>query len=863
MREVLIRHYQEIFPFIAEGYTIICSTELSKRNLAVNYVRETGNPLLASSIISFDEFTNALFKMESPWRKVDSLDLAIFSEYFVQKYAESGKLKYFFRDNGFSELKASFPSFIVEAIKGLRDRDKRNGIGVTIDNLRSDLMLLEDEYLIYLENLELYDQSYLDVDDNFDFSRFCFLYPDSDVNMKTFINKHRIEDKNAVFIKAAIPTKENDIKLGLFKNEREELRSLMLKIRSLVDAGVPLNEIAITSSAVKRVRPYLEFEAKLFDIHLEFVQGEYISDHLFGKYLLSLSKIYNEGYLVSDLKSFFLDPGFDFPDKEKMRSFIHKALNYNVFGSQSRKEDMLLKLQTPDGFDYHYFRSRLDAIMSTKNPESFRRILIEFINRTLGEVPFSGDPVEKSAYGYSRNKLDEFVTRLSNDVLKEKYSLKKPLFSLFLDYINNSSYTRRRDNRRGINVYSLSQGNALIYKNHFVITLNEKESSLSIKEGAFLTEYERAGLNEIKLTNDIINTLLVGSDNLILSASVETYSGAELPVITLLDRKIDEKLDSQKDPYLVEDSKERGMITISPFQRNGFIEAEKISFKPPVNERIGKKKKDNSVLSYTSISLYSECHYKWALEKEYNLAKKETYDLKDSDNLEIGNVIHRVFSQYFLLKNVGKTPDIQKIYNREMEEWMNGRMFNGIDKNGDPLYRELHSGAFIPQKSFIKYIDQIHLHNVIEIAKELDDAVSWKSEKTIEKDIDGVKLKGIIDLEVTGKDGEVTVIDFKTGKPYSKPELEKHKLQFFIYSLLEKLDGKEVMSGKFAFTRKGSKNFKEAYSRKDEDALEAVRDGIKKVDEDIRGGNWSEVEDQNMCSGCEYKAICRKRMVVR
>lgn len=124
-----------------------------------------------------------------------------------------------------------------------------------------------------------------------------------------------------------------------------------------------------------------------------------------------------------------------------------------------------------------------------------------------------------------------------------------------------------------------------------------------------------------------------------------------------------------------------------------------------------------------------------------------------------------------------------------------------------------------------------------------------------------IRIGGYIDAFLEEKDTKKnTVIDWKTGKYYTKPEwIEKYLKQIQLYSYILRANGKEVNAGKLVYLEYAQehevdvseKSCEKVFNKHKETVLE-----IMKKEEFIH--KFQMTDDINECLRCEYSIFCKK-----
>lgn len=202
--------------------------------------------------------------------------------------------------------------------------------------------------------------------------------------------------------------------------------------------------------------------------------------------------------------------------------------------------------------------------------------------------------------------------------------------------------------------------------------------------------------------------------------------------------------------------------------------------------------------SYSQIETYLQCPYKWFV--SYLLGRRV---VSEAEALNLGTSVHETLEDYFNGVKQGKHISLAEAH--ELLE------FN-MDSNHIPYANEENK----------KMAEEQH-HNMIEglvegtsnLANFMKDKEVVACEKAFNLRIDlpfavlydgceyhSIYITGSIDFIVKDKNGNLHVIDFKSGKTLFKPKKLKENLQLKIYSLVvDQIYGRLPKSTQYYFTR--------------------------------------------------------------
>lgn len=845
---------KEIYKKLDGGLTVVLPTEESARAVAVSYASSQMRPVLADKCISFDTFSSLFYQEDNKKRPSDDLDRTVFSQWFIDSYCN--ELEYFYNKD-YPEMKEFLPSFVEKMLTDLPEA--LSGRFKLEKAIFHDLVLIKKHYIEFLERNNLYQLNFEEINKAVDTSSYYLVSPDA------FVKEIKLERKLSDVVLNKIKPYKINSDFIVYRQEKEEIRALFLKIRSIIDSSVSMDRIAISTSALERLRPYLDLESKLFAVPLQYVPGVDVLSTLPGAFLLDLSSIVSNGYQISDIKKFFLNPNMPFKDKRAMRDFVEKAVQFSIVASPSAKDDRYSRIYFDSDFSFRDFRYVLDKLFSETDSRKCQIHFQRLLTLLFGEERFIDNKDDNDVFGFVQDRFKVFLNTLSSNE-ENGYRVEKPVFSLFLKYLKSVKYVSK-DKSKGVRVYPFGEGATTPYDYHFLITLNENESKSLLKDAGFLSEYERSGIDDEDVTNGLLETYASFSANLYLSASRETYSSVSLPLVLLKERQIDAHLDS-RDSYIAENSEKRDVAEIYPIQKESYINALKSSLKDARRGSFSLPSTESDPwLSFTTVTDYEECHFKYALLNRFRLKNLPAYESVQYDAREIGTRMHSIMERFDRFAPCASPDCLDDFFEQEMRAWQDGKRFFFDENTKTERIENMPAGSAVPSDQVVMYIKKHFLSTMKKVASQIrqesniiDDGLELKYSSEFPEY--GFNLTGRIDKIARSKtSGEIVVYDYKTGRKYSKKDVEKKSLQFDIYKMLiEKNKKEDVEDGKYAFLKCGS--FLDGWPDGKEDFKSAL-DRLSLASDGIKDGLMEKTDDWNRCIGCEFKGICRRRMNIQ
>ncbi|MBN2016485.1 ATP-dependent helicase [Candidatus Dojkabacteria bacterium] len=256
----------------------------------------------------------------------------------------------------------------------------------------------------------------------------------------------------------------------------------------------------------------------------------------------------------------------------------------------------------------------------------------------------------------------------------------------------------------------------------------------------------------------------------------------------------------------------------------------------------------NMKLSVTALNNYLKCPYKFKLNNILRTPRaKPVY-------LSFGTAIHKALENYFKeFKKQKKAPQktllIQEYAKALKKELLTKEDYSTLLTRGQ------------------KVLDEYYKNNMNSFKEPLYNEYSFGFRKVY---LNNIPLSGKVDkIEWVDKDRKhVKVIDYKTGSPKSKGEIEgKTKTsdgdlfrQILFYKLLSSLDRNfnyEVVTGEFDFveSKGGRKAKKETYNYSI-DEIEDLKDIVRSNMEKIRNLEFERTKEYRHCQNCDFRNHC-------
>lgn len=647
---------EEIYSYFEKEGTLVFPTENTARYWISEYAREKKKSLRADKVISFDKFREKFIKKYKDLKESDSWSRLMFINDFLSKNEK--RLQYFFNTKYPESLERveSYLLSILTDIYSFEDMDK-----IKIYKLKNDIALIQEKYTEFLSINGYYEKTRerASLDNLTEELTVPYYVIASDINPS--FNELKKDLNNPEWLKEIHLKRENkDIVLNRYQNEKLELRDIFSRIAKLSREGTNGEDIIISTPDLQRLKPYIEREAYKYNIPLSYVNGDSLTETIPGIFLKQIQDVYNNGFSYSSLSSLLNNMTLPFQN-DKGKKLLDEMVGKNIFlgtedTSKINSEEVLRLI-----YSREYYKTLYRNIVAINTAEGFEKLRksIQSLSKFLfGEDGFENNEDHKNVFSTIIKHLADAEDR-ENEL---NIRLNKP-FQSFLKVIESEIYTPQ-SKKVGISVYKYDQDALLAHPYHFVFALNDRGTKKEEGRRRFLEEMEVDEENAIDLSNAIFNLYQNLSENVYLSTSLITYSGATLSPSYFIENDLvteavslsEKNINEINDSFQAEMKLLRGELTkIKPVrsQKTSFDTASKTARK--MMEKIDDFRNEGVVhplfsppisLSPNSIKTYKGCPFKYLIDKKYRVEEASDVPVL-TDNKIIGNVLHTTLEVFF------------------------------------------------------------------------------------------------------------------------------------------------------------------------------------------------------------------------
>lgn len=856
--------------------------------------------------ISWDQFKERAFNFNTDYKPVNDYIRALFLDNILSKNINTNLFKAIIRpefaDNSpiyASNFKKILPLlYKIEHTKGFLSRNKSR-----------DLERLYSLYKDFLERNHLYEPNYKEPVLKPKGRNFFIFFPEVIKDFESFrpLLEH---NSNISLISSALTKASGSPAITMFANSLLEIKWALLKIGTLLGGGVPPAAIVITAANLEELRPYLQEQARLYNIELDIHQGLPLLSYPGVNFLSQLKDVYISGMGVYELKALLGNSSVPWRNSENLKTLLDFGIRFNCLKnyfdakklvdvwqlnfkrlSRCKKVDFA-DLETVSSL-YKNLKSRIQAVSCASDFRELKKALTVFTRDLISEQFLSTE--EGSYYQFAVSLLDELI---ENGNYLDLTPALSP-FSLWLSFLQSKLYVKQLS-KKGIAVYPYRVSAGIFPEYHFIINASQSATEYLIRSYPFLTIDEESALE--KSDNDMTENLLelysASGKNVHFSYSLKGSSQTHLaPGFFIATGKIvaftEQHFLKQEDLYSRELALWPGgdkatLKTIYPLQKQGFFQAlatclctkasdySKTPIKDApllkrIQERLPRQKKLLRITP-TCLELYSRCAFSYMLTKVLELSEVQ-YTPVLLDSLWYGTIIHTILQRFFqVLQNNQESfnPQHIKQYLPIMEQAA-ASVFN---------YQELCKPlTLIPLWQDIKARIIEGCFSFLEVeAETFPDFQVAATEKLITRDWreHGIALRGKID-RISHKNLKYAIVDYKARSVPAKREItgngnppEFLQMPFYIYLIQEK--GMQVQSASYYSFEKAK--YSHVFNPEAKTAMLSsgqmqslliyLKEKIIAMAQGIEQGCYIIPRElsQLACRYCSFRAVCRVKFVL-
>ncbi len=795
----------------------------------------------------------------------------------------------------YAQEASSFTSWLSSLLPQLALwKQKQHAAPVTPED--TDLERLYEAYRNFLDANKLFDPAWETPPFDARGNRYIIFYPEV---LEDFAEYQDLLEgsENITLVKAddlaPLSCAEADASfIRTFGNSRAELHALALEIRRAHEQdGIPYEDMAVSIDRDGLLLPYLERELALYSIPSKRRIAVPLTARGAGMLFPQIQECVSSNFSFESVKDLLLNN--DLPWKEKHHNMEH--INFGIRNScicsfekegamfdvwkdalkaESRTEERL-------GTFYDMLKLRLENISRAKTFKDIEESYFAFRNDFLNPEEFTEQA--DNVLGRCIAELAELI------ILQDEYPAMKieGCFSFFTEMLSSTEYLSQSA-ATGVMLYPYRNAAAAPKTLHFVPAAGQDAVTVTYSPLRFLTKEKRTrlGVEDTDVSRIFLKMYAQNSfKGTWFSCAEKSFAGYTLPHSALASEKAE--VPQTDDPIAEQRAWLSGQqnafpATVSETDKAGFAtwssRAHELSSFDTALKGIDKNRLfegDKVRISESALNDFFFCPRRWFYR---DCLKLRPFSLEADlmEDLFVGILYHLILEFFFTEVQNEKGSQILNPDNPEVKEKYLERISSAVRKailqtKGSPLSKELLS------KQEAAYKEKATAC-IIAFCKEFYGYTVVGMEKTFTREPDNVPYMytGKTDLILRNPDGNIVLIDFKTGKSPKPDECfpnpddgdRLNNFQFAMYIMLwehEHPDDKvaecyfyEIINCKSKAVIGGSG--KKARQRPDMDysieRLEAYAahyaDAILK--NTLEAGI---TPDFKTCTGCDYRPVCR------
>ena len=477
---------------------------------------------------------------------------------------------------------------------------------------------------------------------------------------------------------AAEIANEKTPSLILYENTRCELREIALEIESLLAAGTPPEEIAISVPDLENIAPYLVREFKLRGIPFTYRAGETLGNLPAGRFFSLVSECVSSRFSFESLKAFLLDRliPWNHPDiADELISFgirNHCVASWNENGRELDVWEEAFKTPTKGAASdwrlrdwYRRLRDSCKKIAEATSFADIRKYYFAFREDFLDMEQLN--PADDAVFARCLEELTALVG------LESQYAAYIPQnpFSFFTSILSEKKYVPQQRSE-GVHVFPYRVAAGTPFRYHFVPDASQDKATVLYRELPFLRQDKRQQLHiqEIDASAAFFLLYACSTGGTRFSFSYRTFSGYRIPhgFFTLQipenthESSVFDPYRAEREWYATNGIAEQFPKRIYRTQKDGcvaylkrpaergfsYLEAAYGSRLPQLNARIKDVQMTGSDIrvSQSDLAVFSICNARWFLGKLLGI-EAEVSDAELMNERNLGLLYHDVLKNLY------------------------------------------------------------------------------------------------------------------------------------------------------------------------------------------------------------------------
>ncbi|MCL1927691.1 MAG: PD-(D/E)XK nuclease family protein [Treponema sp.] len=869
--------------------------------------------------LAWDRFKEEAIRSEEKKRKpVSALIRRLFAHSLTQKNTNEPFLQALIPVQ-YAKNSLVFTDSIASLLSSLKRWEELHTAGhFKDDDEDRDLHIIKTSYAAFLQENCLYEPSWEKMSFFKNDKNYIIFFPEALEDFEEFKELLNLPEVNLYSCKQAAHNTEEKPILNFFNSARTEIRSAVLEIRRLHEAGLPYEEIAVTLSDYKNIAPYMERELTLHDIPFVSRSGKTLGEYPIGKLFSLISECSASLFSFDSVKRLLLDCSIPWKDPESNKSLIEYGIkNHCVapFRDRSRIADAWEEgfKQSPNDHLAAYYKRLKKTIQAMTGAKSFRKILEQyyvfrsFLVFSTGE-PSPDDSLDAENQSAESNAvlarcIEELSALIEAEETFRQLAVDVP-FNFYVSHLRKKNYVYN-SNEGGVNLYDYPVAAGTPFGCHILLNASQAAVVFQHRPLPFLQPDKRTrlGITDTDASAAMLSLYSIASYKNYncftrISASEKTFAGWAIPHSFFAHNQQKADLVTGTAAYIedlfsIEQQWRAGSAEkpaqLYPVQKEGFkrwstllLESQPINsgglytgkIARTLREKIRSKNtgmESNGItelsVSASDLNEFFTCPLMWLYGRIFRLEKFEL-DASLLDAESLGLIYHKILERLF--------ERIKDNHTCFLKEHL-GVYFNWIEEiTADVLqsHNTLRGPLIYPLRPSLASAINRKLRTLLKTEAQYFDGYKVKElEQGYKVNQRKLLLNGYIDRVSEGPSGPM-IIDYKTGKiplqSHCRLNEENELLDFQIpmyIKLYEEVTGEKVDSALFAGINKnefvsvvGAFRKKE-YSREQyQSTIDALDRAIEDFETAVSELNFTRVNTHiKTCTKCTYRTMCRSQ----
>ncbi len=694
-----------------------------------------------------------------------------------------------------------------------------------------------------------------------------------------------------------------------FADSRSEIKNAARYIRSLhEDGGLDWTDIAVSVPDMESYGSYVEREFSLFQIPHLMRYSKSLSDSGAGNLFLQILDCHSSGFSYESVKNLLLNTELPWKDGEAIFQLVEFGRDNNCicgFERDGKKVDVWEESFRRSGGEeralllYRKLKNSVTALASSDKFEKIRENYFRFRENffDMALCPEKSDRI-----------ISRCISELGSLVDLEKTFSECSVpsaYSFFVRYIGRKKYLEQSD-ENGVQVFPYRLSAAAPFKAQVVLDASQASLAVVYRQLSFLREDKRAMILKVEDFNATEKFVALYQMNSLgvpayFSSGAKTFTGYAQSASCLSEKQF---FDGEKNPcldvspdfyaeekrwygemesfpkFVTETSKNGNnswLRCYSGIEGSSSTDGAKSILAEKIRER--HQKNDAIRISSTQLKSFMNCPRQCLLSSVVKLEEQENEAVL-VDRFEMGNLNHKILELY--LNTLREKSICIQSLDGSLDEQCSGILLQSVD--GAIRSESEENLSFIAGKIVSSARDAIFtkmLETVSEFSKTFDGYSVHSVEKWYTHETPSYTACGKIDCILCDPNGELIVIDFKSGcspenlyweEGGETPDFQIPMYFYLLHNQERPLDArnaafytlgdrrlKGVVGDLPVFTGRTKKNMKDYEGF--EPTMKKLEEGLELFASAVKNSDFS-IQDREIpwetCASCKYRAVCRK-----